>query len=159
MARSFTEREKENIKKMADLIAHRGPDSDGYYYDDQIALAFRRLSIIDLEGGSQPIYNEDKTKVIVFNGEIYNYSLLKKQLIKKGHVFTTNTDTEVLLHGYEQWQEKRRSQKRSSCRKHWKCLFVTDILLLILRHYQKKLAALHSHLYGILKTWRAFVRI
>lgn len=97
---------KENIKKMADLIAHRGPDSEGYYYDEQIALAFRRLSIIDLDGGSQPIYNEDKTKVIVFNGEIYNYIPLKEELIKNGHVFTTKTDTEVLLHGYEQWQEK-----------------------------------------------------
>lgn len=97
---------EENIKKMADLIAHRGPDSEGYYTDDNIALGFRRLSIIDLNNGSQPIYNEDKTLVVVFNGEIYNYKDLKEELIKKGHTFTTNTDTEVLVHGYEEYKEK-----------------------------------------------------
>ena len=97
---------KENIKKMADLIAHRGPDSEGYYCDENIALGFRRLSIIDLNGGSQPIYNKDKTKVIVFNGEIYNYQELKKELVKKGYKFKTKTDTEVILHGYEEYQEK-----------------------------------------------------
>ena len=97
---------KDNIKKMADLIAHRGPDSEGYYCDENIALGFRRLSIIDLEGGSQPIYNEDNTKIIVFNGEIYNFQELKKDLIKKKHKFKTNTDTEVILHGYEEYKEK-----------------------------------------------------
>ncbi|MBR3208982.1 MAG: asparagine synthase (glutamine-hydrolyzing) [Bacilli bacterium] len=97
---------QDNIKKMADLIAHRGPDSEGYYCDDEIALGFRRLSIIDLKGGSQPIYNKDKTKVIVFNGEIYNYQELRKQLEKKGYKFTTKTDTEVILHGYEEYKEK-----------------------------------------------------
>ena len=95
----------ETIKKMADLIAHRGPDSEGYYCDENIALGFRRLSIIDLKSGSQPIYNEDKTKVIIFNGEIYNFESLREELIEEGHTFTTKTDTEVLLHGYEQWQE------------------------------------------------------
>ena len=94
------------IKDMADLIKHRGPDSDGYYVDDDIAMGFRRLSIIDLEGGSQPIFNEDKTKVITFNGEIYNYQYLKEDLIVKGHVFNTNTDTEVILHGYEEYGEE-----------------------------------------------------
>lgn len=97
---------KKIIKDMADAITHRGPDSDGYFYDDSIALGFRRLSIIDLKGGSQPIYNEDKTKVIVFNGEIYNYQELREKLKEKGHVFKTNTDTEVILHGYEEYQEK-----------------------------------------------------
>lgn len=97
---------KENIKKMADLIAHRGPDSEGYYTDDTIALGFRRLSIIDLNNGSQPIYNEDKTKVIIFNGEIYNYQTLREDLIEKGHKFQTNTDTEVILHGYEEYKEE-----------------------------------------------------
>ena len=97
---------QENIKKMADLIAHRGPDSEGYYTDETIALGFRRLSIIDLNNGSQPIYNEDRTKVIIFNGEIYNYQELKEELITKGHKFSTNTDTEVLLHGYEEYKEK-----------------------------------------------------
>lgn len=96
---------KKTIKDMADLIKHRGPDSDGYYTDDYVALGFRRLSIIDLEGGTQPIYNEDKTKLIFFNGEIYNYQELKEDLINKGHKFTTETDTEVLLHGYEEYTE------------------------------------------------------
>lgn len=104
----FKDKEKKSkkekiVKEMADLIIHRGPDSDGYYVDDDIALGHRRLSIIDLEGGSQPIYNEDKTKVIVFNGEIYNYASIKEELIKKGHTFTTKTDTEVILHGYEEY--------------------------------------------------------
>ena len=97
---------KDNIKKMADLIAHRGPDSEGYYTDENIALGFRRLSIIDLDGGSQPIYNSDKTKAIVFNGEIYNYQKLRKELTKKGYKFKTKTDTEVILHGYEEYNEK-----------------------------------------------------
>lgn len=96
---------KDNIKKMADLIAHRGPDSEGYYTDETIALGFRRLSIIDLNNGSQPIYNEDKTKVIIFNGEIYNFQELRTDLEAKGHVFSTNTDTEVLVHGYEEYSE------------------------------------------------------
>jgi len=96
---------KDNIKKMADLIAHRGPDSEGYYTDEDIALGFRRLSIIDLNNGSQPIYNEDKSKVIVFNGEIYNFQELREDLIEKGHEFSTNADTEVLIHGYEEYNE------------------------------------------------------
>lgn len=94
------------IKDMADIIKHRGPDSDGYYTDDNVALGFRRLSIIDLKGGSQPIYNERKDKVIVFNGEIYNYKEIKEELIKKGYKFSTKTDTEVILHGYEEYKEK-----------------------------------------------------
>ena len=97
---------KDTIKEMADLIVHRGPDSDGYYTDDTIAMGFRRLSIIDLNNGSQPIYNEDKTKVIIFNGEIYNFKDIKGDLEKKGHKFSTNTDTEVILHGYEEYSEK-----------------------------------------------------
>ena len=96
---------KDNIKKMADLIAHRGPDSEGYYTDENIALGFRRLSIIDLNNGTQPIYNKDKTKVIIFNGEIYNYQTLREELIEKGYEFSTNTDTEVILHGYEEYKE------------------------------------------------------
>lgn len=97
---------KKIIKDMADLIIHRGPDSDGYYVDEDVALGFRRLSIIDLAGGDQPIYNEDKTKLVFMNGEIYNYQEIKKDLIKKGHKFSTNSDTEVLLHGYEEYKEK-----------------------------------------------------
>ena len=100
-----TKDKDKTIKKMADLIKHRGPDSDGYYTDADIALGFRRLSIIDLEGGTQPIYNEEKDKLIFFNGEIYNYKYLKEDLIEKGHKFSTNTDTEVVLHGYEEYKE------------------------------------------------------
>lgn len=92
------------IEKMMDRIRHRGPDSDGKYVDEQVAMGFRRLSIIDLsEKGSQPIFNEDRSIVITFNGEIYNYRELRAQLLEKGHSFYTNTDTEVLVHGYEEW--------------------------------------------------------
>lgn len=100
------EEKRKIIKDMANMIVHRGPDSDGYYIDDNVALGFRRLSIIDLDKGSQPIYNEDKSMVIVFNGEIYNYKELKEGLINKGHKFKTNTDTEVILHGYEEYKEE-----------------------------------------------------
>lgn len=101
-----TKNKDKTIKKMADLIKHRGPDSDGYYIDEDVALGFRRLSIIDLGNGSQPIYNEKKDKLVFFNGEIYNYKYLREDLEAKGHKFSTNTDTEVLLHGYEEYQEE-----------------------------------------------------
>ena len=92
------------IGKMMDRIKHRGPDSEGKYVDEQVAMGFRRLSIIDLsEKGSQPIFNEDKSIIITFNGEIYNYQDLKKELLELGHSFYTSTDTEVLVHSYEQW--------------------------------------------------------
>lgn len=91
------------IENMMEKIIYRGPDSKGSHIDDDIALGFRRLSIIDLAEGSQPIYNEDETKVIVFNGEIYNYQGIRDDLISKGHIFKTKTDTEVILHGYEEY--------------------------------------------------------
>ncbi len=91
------------IKKMADRIKHRGPDGEGYYTDGKIALGHRRLSIIDLSGGSQPMYTEDKKLAVIFNGEIYNYLELKEEL--KDYEFKTNSDTEVLLHGYREWGE------------------------------------------------------
>lgn len=91
------------LEHMKDAIKHRGPDSEGSYIDDRIAIGFRRLSIIDLSMGAQPLYNEDKSIVLVFNGEIYNYQPLREQLLKCGHTFATNTDSEVLIHGYEQW--------------------------------------------------------
>lgn len=94
---------EEVIHKMADRIKHRGPDDAHYYIDDGIALGFRRLSIIDLEGGRQPILNEDGSLVLLFNGEIYNYQELREELIKAGHVFTTKTDSETILHGYEEY--------------------------------------------------------
>lgn len=90
------------IEKMADRIKHRGPDDASYYTDDFISLGFRRLSIIDLDGGRQPILNEDESKVLVFNGEIYNYQEIRKDL-KKKHKFKTDTDSEVILHGYEEY--------------------------------------------------------
>ena len=94
------------VKAMADKIIHRGPDSEGYFVEGPAALGFRRLSIIDLEGGTQPIFNEDKSVVITFNGEIYNFQALRAELEAKGHVFSTKTDTEVVLHGYEEWGEE-----------------------------------------------------
>jgi len=97
---------EEVIHKMADRIKHRGPDDAHYYIDDGIALGFRRLSIIDLEGGRQPILNEDGSLVLLFNGEIYNYQELREELIKAGHVFTTKTDSETILHGYEEYGKK-----------------------------------------------------
>lgn len=93
------------IRNMTEVITHRGPDSDGFFTDDNISMGFRRLSIIDLGAGHQPIYNEDKSLVLTFNGEIYNYKDLRKELIAKGHKFYTDTDSEVLVHGFEEWQE------------------------------------------------------
>ncbi len=93
------------IKKMLKKIEHRGPDGEGIFIEDEYVLGHRRLSIIDLDKGFQPMYNEDKKIVIVFNGEIYNYKELKKELIKKGHEFKTESDTEVIIHGYEEYNE------------------------------------------------------
>ena len=90
------------IKAMADAMVHRGPDDDGYYVKDQIGLGFRRLSIIDLSGGHQPLSNEDESVWIVFNGEIYNYLELRAFLLAKGHIFKTKSDTEVIVHLYEE---------------------------------------------------------
>jgi asparagine synthase (glutamine-hydrolysing) len=95
------------IEDMMEKIKHRGPDSGGKHVDGDIALGFRRLSIIDISSsGDQPIYNEDKTKVLLFNGEIYNFQSIRDDLIAKGHTFTTKTDSEVLLHGYEEYGEE-----------------------------------------------------
>ena len=95
------------IGEMMDRIRHRGPDAEGRYVDEDIALGHRRLSIIDISSsGDQPIFNEDGSKVIIFNGEIYNYREIREKLITAGHTFRTNTDTEVLIHGYEEYGEK-----------------------------------------------------
>lgn len=95
------------IVDMMNKIRHRGPDAEGRYVDSDIALGHRRLSIIDVtSSGDQPIFNEDGSLVIVFNGEIYNYREIREKLIAAGHVFKTNTDTEVLIHGYEEYGEK-----------------------------------------------------
>ena len=95
------------IEDMMDRIRHRGPDASGKYVDGDIALGHRRLSIIDVSAsGDQPIYNEDSSLVIVFNGEIYNYKDIREELVRAGHIFSTNTDTEVLIHGYEEYGTK-----------------------------------------------------
>ena len=91
------------LQAMMDLIAHRGPDGQGQFVEGPAALGQRRLSIIDLEGGRQPMYNEDENLVVVFNGEIYNFQPLTEELKAAGHTFATRSDTEVLLHGYEEW--------------------------------------------------------
>ncbi|MEP7159625.1 MAG: asparagine synthase (glutamine-hydrolyzing) [Dermatophilaceae bacterium] len=90
------------IRAQAERIVHRGPDDDGFHADGDVLLGFRRLSIIDLEAGHQPIFNADGSKVITFNGEIYNYRQVREQLVARGHRFRTNSDTEVLLHAYEE---------------------------------------------------------
>ncbi len=94
------------LTQMMDAIVHRGPDSSGSYIDSDIALGFRRLSIIDIEGGDQPMFNEDGSLILTFNGEIYNYKELRDELIKQGHIFNSNADSEVVLHGYEAWGEE-----------------------------------------------------
>ena len=91
------------LARMAGLIHHRGPDSQGFFFEGSVGLAHKRLAIIDLEQGQQPIFNEDKSLVIVYNGEVYNFRELRETLQHKGHVFLTRTDTEVLLHAYEEW--------------------------------------------------------
>ena len=106
------ENKKQILNKMMGRIIHRGPDSEGEFISDNIALGFRRLSIIDLGGGSQPIYNEDNSIAIVYNGETYNFMELREELIADGHVFKTDTDTEVLVHGYEKWGEELASHLR-----------------------------------------------
>lgn len=97
---------EEILEKMKNKIIHRGPDSGGSHIDNGIAMGFRRLSFLDLEGGHQPIYNETKDMVITFNGEIYNHQEIREELIAKGHVMGSGADTEVLIHGYEEWGEE-----------------------------------------------------
>lgn len=94
---------KEKLENMTDVISHRGPDDKGYYLDESCGLGHRRLSIIDLNTGSQPIYNEDKSLVIIYNGEVYNFQYLREQLLSKGHIFKSKTDTEVIIHLYEEY--------------------------------------------------------
>ena len=93
------------IKAILATLQRRGPDANGQYCDKHVFLGHTRLSIIDLSSGAQPIYNENRTKCIVFNGEIFNFKEIKSQLVNMGHIFSTNTDTEVILHAYEEWKE------------------------------------------------------
>ena len=91
------------VHNMNEQIIHRGPDDEGLFADELCSLGMRRLSIIDIAGGNQPIWNPDHTKVIVYNGEIYNFKILRDELIKAGYSFRTNSDTEVILLGYEEY--------------------------------------------------------
>src|SRR6516165_3617761 len=91
------------IQQMTSAQAHRGPDDCGYFVGDNVGLGHRRLSIIDLSGGKQPIFNEDGSIVVVFNGEIYNYADLTEDLVSRGHQFRTRSDTETIVHAYEEY--------------------------------------------------------
>lgn len=94
------------IKKAAEFLNHRGPDSEGYFFEKSISLVVKRLAIVDINSGNQPIYDEDKNLVIIFNGEIYNYQSLKEELLKDGYFFKTKSDTEVILYLYKKYGEK-----------------------------------------------------
>ena len=108
------------LHRMLGAMIHRGPDGQGEYHDEQVVMGMRRLSIIDLEGGWQPLYSEDKSLVLIVNGEIYNYLELSEELKKRGHVFATNSDCEVILHLYEEEQE--------SCLHHLRGMFAFALL-------------------------------
>src|SRR4030095_11820936 len=106
---SFTKRrepDQASLARMGRAIVHRGPDDEGRYCNDGIALGMRRLSIIDLDGGHQPIANEDKTVWVVCNGEIYNFKELRRELETLGHRFASSSDTEVIVHAYEEWGDR-----------------------------------------------------
>src|SRR6266403_2192599 len=111
--------DRELVARMNHAIRHRGPDDDGFYFSDGVGLAMRRLSIIDLKGGHQPIHNQDSTAWIVFNGEIYNYLELRDKLEKLGHSFYTNSDTEAIIHAYDRYGP--------DCPKHLRGMFALAI--------------------------------
>jgi asparagine synthase (glutamine-hydrolysing) len=98
--------QRRDLEKMTRTMRHRGPDDEGYFVAGPIGLGFRRLSIIDLEGGHQPMSDQEETTWVVFNGEIYNFRELRKELEGFGHVFRTRCDTEVIVHGYKQWGDE-----------------------------------------------------
>ncbi len=133
----------EILQRMNEAIVHRGPDEDGFYVNENIGLAMRRLSIIDLAGGQQPIYNPDKTALIVFNGEIYNFQELRADLQKEGNKFDTNSDTEVILHLYDKYG--------ADCVQHLRGMFAfaiwdkRDKSLFIARDRVGKKPLLYSH--------------
>src|ERR1700752_3623362 len=93
------------LRAMNGVIGHRGPDGDGFHFEPGVGLGHRRLSIIDLSGGKQPLYNEDGTVVVTYNGEIYNYVEITRELQAKGHTFKTVSDTEAIVHAWEEWGE------------------------------------------------------
>ncbi|MCJ7728809.1 MAG: hypothetical protein MUO27_02870 [Sedimentisphaerales bacterium] len=100
----FNWEDEKKVKMLAELLHHRGPEQEGFHVADGVSIGHKRLRIIDLsEKGRQPLYNEDGSICVTFNGEIFNFPQIKPMLEKQGHIFTSNTDTEVLVHGYEQW--------------------------------------------------------
>src|SRR5688500_15022280 len=107
------------LARMCTAIRHRGPDDDGFYVNGPVGLGMRRLAIIDLKSGQQPIHNQDRTAWIVFNGEIYNYRELRDRLEKLGHTFYTNSDTEAIIHAYDQYG--------SDCPRHLRGMFAFAI--------------------------------
>ena len=131
---------------MCDAIKHRGPDDDGFYVNGSVALGMRRLSIIDVKGGQQPIHNQDRTAWIVFNGEIYNYRELRRDLEKLGHRFYTNSDTEAIVHAYDQYG--------ADCPKHLRGMFAFAIWdertqeLFLARDRVGKKPLLYAHING-----------
>ena len=97
---------RSEIEAMTRTITHRGPDDEGYYIAGPLGFGFRRLSIIDLAGGHQPMSDQEESVWVIFNGEIYNFLELKSELEAHGHVFRTKSDTEVIVHGYKQWGDE-----------------------------------------------------
>jgi len=91
------------LRAMNGVIGHRGPDGDGFHFEPGVGFGHRRLSIIDLEGGKQPLYNEDHTVVVTYNGEIFNFMEVERELLQRGHTFRTRSDTEVIVHAWEEW--------------------------------------------------------
>jgi asparagine synthase (glutamine-hydrolysing) len=134
------------LSSMCQAISHRGPDEDGFYFNEGVGLGMRRLSIIDVKGGQQPIHNQDRTAWIVFNGEIYNYQELREKLEKLGHVFYTNSDTEAIVHAYDQYG--------SDCPKHLRGMFAFAIWdqrteeLFLARDRVGKKPILYAHING-----------
>src|SRR5689334_7550849 len=102
----------QELRDMCGAISHRGPDDEGYYFGTGVGLGMRRLSIIDVSSGHQPVGNEDGSVWVVFNGEIYNFRELRRDLEARGHVFRTNTDTETIVHLYEQYGKRAVSHLR-----------------------------------------------
>lgn len=134
------------LSSMCQAISHRGPDEDGFYFSEGVGLGMRRLSIIDVKGGQQPIHNQDRTAWIVFNGEIYNYQELREKLEKLGHTFYTNSDTEAIVHAYDQYG--------SDCPKHLRGMFAFAIWderteeLFLARDRVGKKPILYAHING-----------
>jgi asparagine synthase (glutamine-hydrolysing) len=141
--KNSSEQDRTILEKMNEAIVHRGPDDDGFYLGEGVALGMRRLSIIDLAGGKQPIHNADKTKWIVFNGEIYNYQQLREDLEKRGHKFYTNSDTEAIVHLYDEYG--------ADCLQHLRGMFAiaiwdtVDKSLFLARDRVGKKPILYSH--------------